>query len=67
MQLWQPLLLAVCFAGMALLQILKSATECGSTAYWVLALAVLPWYVRFSDVSTSSSQRPATMPVTTNM
>lgn len=46
-QLWKPLLLTLCFGGMAVLQILKNEFECGSALYWFFALAVIPWVLPF--------------------
>jgi len=42
---WQPTLLALCFFGMSMLQVLKSLFDCGSAVYWVLTAAVLLWCV----------------------
>jgi uncharacterized membrane protein YfcA len=46
-QWWKPAAMTFCFVGMAVLLIGQKAVRCGSTAYWMLTLGLLPWVLPF--------------------
>lgn len=44
---WKPAAMTLCFAGMVSLRIGQKAVRCGSTAYWILTLGLIPWVLPF--------------------
>ena len=46
-QWWKPAVMTLCFAGMAVLQVGQKAVCCGSSAYWILTLGLIPWVLPF--------------------